>query len=89
MAQVLKGDKQTLHYFELVPLKVGYPKILTISFVFDRVKECPVLAKYLPDSPASHITKEYLFTVVNTVDSTFFARCVQKIEGGNGGAASP
>lgn len=36
--------------------------------------------RYLPDSPATHVTKEYLFTIVNTVDSTFFAKCVQEID---------
>jgi hypothetical protein len=35
---------------------------------------------YLPDNPATHVTRDYLFTVVNTLDQQFFPTIVSEIK---------
>lgn len=34
----------------------------------------------LPDSPITHVTQNYLFTIVNTLDVSFFPKVIDEIE---------
>ena len=67
-----------LHQFELVPVVVPYPKILTIKVVLAKVQDTKLM-KYLPDEPHNHVTRDYLFTIVNSLDQGFFPRIMEEI----------
>lgn len=45
-----------------------------------KAEDHPLILSYLPDEPTTHVTKSYLFTVVNTMDPAFFAGAVQELE---------
>lgn len=64
----MKGEKKALHYYEIVPIKVGHPRILTMGVVMKKVEGNAKFMRYLPDEPKTHVTKEFLFTIVNTLD---------------------
>lgn len=34
----------------------------------------------MSDTPERHVTSEYLYTIVNTLDATFFAHVIAEIE---------
>lgn len=36
--------------------------------------------KYLPEQPQKHVTREYLFNIVNTFDPKFFASLVEEVD---------
>ena len=35
---------------------------------------------YLPDAPSSHVSLDFLYTVLNTLDSNFFIRVVDEFD---------
>lgn len=74
MGQILSGKKRALQYFEVCYTKVEPRSELTIAKVLKAVEENAQILKYLPDQPLQHVTKDYLFTIVNTLDPTFFRR---------------
>jgi hypothetical protein len=47
---------------------VQFPKLLTIQLILQKLADRPRMLMYLPDNPATHVTRDYLFTVVNTLD---------------------
>lgn len=68
--------------FEIVPCKVEYPHIITIAKVLEKVNQFSQFRKYLPDNAKSVITRDYLFTMVNTWDPSFFPRVTAEVEAG-------
>lgn len=80
IAQILRGDKRVFQCFEICPINIDYGHILTINFVLKKAANNPMILNYLPDDPATHVTKGFLFTVVNTLDPSFFAGAVQELE---------
>ena len=45
-----------------------------------KIKDHPTALSYLPDDPQSHVTKPYLYTIVNTLDCHFFTEAEKEIE---------
>jgi hypothetical protein len=39
-----------------------------------------MVMKYLPDDPSNHVTRDYLFTIVNSLDQGFFPRIMNEIQ---------
>lgn len=35
---------------------------------------------YLPDDPIKHVTRDYLFGIINTLDPSFFKRAMEEVE---------
>ncbi len=35
---------------------------------------------YLPDTPEKHVSVDYLYTIVNTLDTAFFANILDEIQ---------
>jgi hypothetical protein len=83
MGLILRGEKKAYSNFEVVPVKVDYPHIITIKRVLEKVSGFNQLRKYLPDNATSVITKDYLFTLVNTWDPSFFPRVTAEVESGS------
>jgi hypothetical protein len=48
--------------------------------VLEIVSKMPELLNYLPDDPEAHVTRDYLFAVVNTLDCSFFERVEKELE---------
>jgi hypothetical protein len=76
----LKGTKRAYSNFEVVPIKVDFPHVITIKRVLKQVGENATFKKFLPDNATNSITKAYLFTLVNTWDPSFFPRLMAEIE---------
>ena len=55
-------------------------RYLTIDRVLEKLKDQPVALRYLPDEPRTHVTREYLYTVVNTLDCSFLPAAQKEIE---------
>lgn len=75
MGQVLTKKKRVLHVFEIAPVMVSsiVKRRLTIEVLLKLLKDNVLITSYLPDDPQSHVTREYLFTIVNTLDASFFS----------------
>jgi hypothetical protein len=82
LAQIMKKEKHSFQMFELVPVQVQskYKKILTIEFIFSKLGEGHVARKYLPDEPEGHVTQDYLYTMINTIDCGFFPKIQGEID---------
>ena len=55
---------------------------LTIKNVLDKVYNNAEVRKYLPDydeEPEKHISRDFLFSIVNKVDPTFFSRASKEL----------
>lgn len=46
---------------------------MTIKVLIEKVKTNLVALSYLPNEPESHVSKDFLYTIVNTLDNNFFA----------------
>lgn len=49
-----------------------YSRVLTISKVLELAGQDGTLYRYLPDEPRNHVTQAFLYTIVNTIDPSFF-----------------
>lgn len=47
--------------------------------ILDKVKLSPAALRYLPDHPDTHVTKDYLVTVVNTIDPSFLTAIIEEL----------
>jgi len=76
MGQILRRQKYAFQVFEVCPVLVrpSVKKILTIDLLLQKIKGNAHFESYLPDRPKSYVTREFLYTIVNTIDSSFFAR---------------
>lgn len=48
--------------------------------ILKSVSEIPKLLVYLPDEPATHVTREFLIAIVNTIDPSYFKRAIMEID---------
>ena len=79
MGKILASKKRAFLNFEVCPVKVEYPKKITMKVVLKKCEEFPGLLQYLPDDYAKHVSKDYLFTLVNTWDPSFFPTIVEEV----------
>lgn len=80
LRDILSGKKSVLFRYEVIPVEVPYPQIITLKSVLEKVKEDQFVLQYLPDDPAKHVTKVWLFNVINSIDPSFFTRLVTEVE---------
>jgi hypothetical protein len=47
--------------------------------------------KYLPDDPATHVSRKFLHNIINTLDPSYFAKAIDEIENlrGRGNEEAP
>ena len=72
---VLNGRKLFFTNDYVKRVKVPRYKQLTLQKVLDFCMTKPSILKYLPDFPSNgeaHVDREFLFTIVNTVDKDYF-----------------
>ena len=80
---VLSGEINVYRNEEVRPVNIPRFKTLTLKHVFDYAKSHPTIKHYLPemiDDEDPQLDRDFLFTVVNTGDRTFFPGQLQKIE---------
>ena len=80
MGKILRGEKQVFQNFEVCPYKVKYPGIITVKAVLKEVEKVSCILSYLPERPDIHVNRDYLFTIVNTADPSYFPRVVAEVE---------
>ena len=80
MTQILSGKKKVFTCWEATPIKVPYPRLITVKLVIAKAQQSPELLKYLPDEPAKHVNREYLFPLVNCFDISFFPRLIEEAD---------
>ena len=78
MSQILSGKKLAFQTFEIIHQHVIPRSEISIESVLKNIGDSTIL-KYLPDEPKKHVTRDYLFTIVNTVDRTFFVRAEEEL----------
>lgn len=80
---VLSGKKKCFKNAEVKPINVPRFKSLSLKVVFQHAKSNAQMTAYLPeqikdDEPL--LDREFLFTIVNTCDPTYFPRELKRIE---------
>ena len=66
------------------------PKIgaITVERVLDTIKGVESICAYLPDLEnikSKHMSRRYLFDIVNTLEPTYFRRCMEEVTSINRG----
>jgi len=59
---------------------VPYKQMITIKIVCDKIKGHASILSHLPNDPEFHVTRDYLFTIVNSFDHSFFKNAIEEIE---------
>ena len=80
---VLSGAISVYRNDEVKPVNIPRFKTLTLKIVYDYAKSHPVCKRYLPemnDEEEPYIDRDFLFTIVNTGDRSFFPGQLHKIE---------
>jgi hypothetical protein len=54
--------------------------LIDIELTHAKVADVSQVLSYLPNDPAKHCDKDFLFTVINTLDSGFFPKIESEIE---------
>lgn len=82
MSKLLSGKKKAFQMFEicLVSVPTRVKKFLTIDLLMSKLEDNFTIMSYLPDDARTHINKEYLYTIVNTLDANFFPTVEREIE---------
>ena len=82
MGQILSGTKKAFQVFEVCPINVStkIQKVLTIDLVCKKIAASPDILQYLPDEPTTHVTKNFLYAIINTLDLIFFPNAEIEIE---------
>lgn len=77
---IFAGRVKVLHNFEICPVKVPYAHTITKKLVAEKVKDADGIKEYLPKDPLKMTSKQWLFTVVATLDPEFFPRLVVEVK---------
>jgi len=83
MSSLLKGQKKFFRRNEVKSVIVPISPWLTVKKVIQMVSKIPKIMSYLPDESellASRTSRDYLFTIVHTLDSEFFPGAMKEIE---------
>ena len=80
--ELLSGKKKPITRGESSPAAVPKVGSITVERVMTVVKGCREILDYLPDLEnikAKHMDRQYLFDVVNTLEPTYFKRCLAEL----------
>ena len=86
LKDLLSGKKLYMHTFDIRPVSVPRWKDVSINQIFERVKDCEEVMKYIPEFDQEKYTaKEYLdrawfFNIINTIDPSFFPKVIEEID---------
>ena len=74
MSEIIQGKKKVFTNKEINIFRAE-DNTITVQNVFDQIKENQLVLSYLPNEPEEYANhKLYLFSIVNTIDITFFGR---------------
>ena len=83
LKEVLAGRKRVLLRSQIKPVSVPVTRYITTARVLALAKQEPRIMQYIPDRPnlrACHVSREFLFNIVNTLDSEFFPEVLNQVE---------
>ena len=82
MRDVLSGKKGYIHTHAVRQVSVPRYREVTVDTVYEKVKDCPNIMKYLPDfnlekyKPSQVLERTFLFEIINTIDPQFFLEII-------------
>lgn len=82
LKQLLAGDKLYFLNHEVPYVYVQKVGPLTVKNVMEKVYHLPEVRKYLPDypeHPERYMNRDFLYSIVNKLDPTFFRRVSQEV----------
>jgi hypothetical protein len=59
---------------EIKCIKIDYNPLLSVKAVLNLISDSKEVLKYLPDHATTVVTREYLFPLLHTYDTSFFTR---------------
>ncbi len=83
ISDLLKGKKRAFKQHEVKHILVPVSPWLTVKRVIEMIVKLPSVLIYLPDQDeltSQRIHRDYLFTIVNTLDPEFFPAAMIEIE---------
>ena len=92
MSALLRGQKKFFRRNEVKSVIVPISPWLTVKKVISMVSKIPKIMGYLPDERhllSSRTSRDYLFTIVHTLDPEFFPGAIKEIEELKGRNSSP
>lgn len=82
LKQILQGKKSYFLNHDVPYVYVQKLERLTIKNVMEKVYDVPEVRQYLPDYPEHadrYMNRDFLFSIVNRIDSSFFRRVTSEI----------
>ena len=83
LKQLLSGAKRYFKNSEVRPVNVPRYKTLSLKHVLEFAIRHQTIATYLPDQldkPEPQVDREFVFTIVNTCDPSFFPNQLARVE---------
>ena len=83
LREILGGKRKYFLLHEIASVRVPVCPELTVERILHRVKDHKEIMRYLPDLPdkgKKYIERDFLFTIVNTLDRKFFKEALAEIE---------
>jgi hypothetical protein len=83
LREILAGTRKYFLLHEIATVRVPVCPELTVERILHRVKDHKEIMRYLPDLPdkgKKYIERDFLFTIVNTLDRKFFKEALAEIE---------
>lgn len=80
---IMSGRKAFFKNADLRPVNIPRYKSLSLKHVFEMAQCNPQISKYLPDQLGKtepQVDRHFLFTIVNTCDTTFFSEQLERID---------
>lgn len=81
LAAILQKKKLAFQVWETTPVNIPsrIARVLTLERLLSKVKDNAHVMLYLPDDPRTHAPKEFVTTVLNSIDSSFMKRCQDEV----------
>ena len=83
LRDVLSGKKSVFKLKDAVPVRVPVLKGISVKTVYQYVSDKQQFQSYLPDLMDEDIIgfdRNFLFTIVNTIDSTYFPKQLEEYQ---------
>ena len=81
--EILAGTRKYFLLHEVSSIRVPVCPELTVERILQRVKDHKEIMRYLPDlldKGKKYVERDFLFTIVNTLDRKFFKEALAEIE---------
>ena len=65
---------------DICPVNVPFRPQFTIERLLTAIKTSPEVLEYLPNDPHTHVNREYLCNIINTLDPVYFRKAIDEVE---------